>query len=67
MINLQEIFDFVKTAPVEDLRQILNSVQNELPKREGKVDDFVLHIEDFCDDDVLLDGVWAECESLNLK
>jgi len=67
MINLQEIFDFVKTAPVEDLRQILNSVQNELPKREGRVDDFVAHIEDFCDDDVLLDGVWAECESLKMN
>ena len=67
MINLQEIFDFVKTAPVEDLRQILNSVQNELPKREGKVDDFVSHVEDFCDDEVLLDGVWAECESLKMN
>ncbi|KAL5262702.1 hypothetical protein ACHWQZ_G008188 [Mnemiopsis leidyi] len=67
MINLQEIFDFVKTAPVEDLRQILNSVQNELPKREGRVDDFVAHIEDFCHDDVLLAGVWAECESLKMN
>jgi alkylated DNA repair dioxygenase AlkB/lysophospholipase L1-like esterase len=67
MVNLQEIFDYVKAASVEDLRHILNSVQNELPKREGKVDNFVSHIEDFCDDDVLLDAVWAECESLQMN
>ena len=67
MINLQEIFDYVKAASVEDLRHILNYVQNELPKREGKVDNFVSHIEDFCDDDVLLDAVWAECESLHMN
>ena len=67
MINLQDIFDYVKAASVEDLRHILDSVQNELPKREGKVDNFVLHIEDFCDDEVLRDAVWVECESLKLN
>ena len=67
MVNLQEIFDYVKAASVEDLRDILNSVQNELPKREGNVENFVSHIEDFCDDDVLLDAVWAECESLQMN
>jgi alkylated DNA repair dioxygenase AlkB len=67
MVNLHEIFDFVKAASTEDLRLILNSIQNELPKREGNVDNFVVHLEDFCDDDVLLDGIWAECESLELK
>ena len=67
MTSLQEIFDYVKAASVEDLRHILNAVQNELPKREGKVDNFVLHIEDFCDDEVLRDAVWAECESLKLN
>ena len=67
MTNLQEIFDYVKTASTDDLKKILNSVQNELPKREGMVDNYVEYLEDFCEDDPLLTCVWAECESLNLS
>ncbi len=64
--HLQDIFDFVKPASTENLKQILNVVQNELLKREGNVDSYVTHLEDFCEDDVLLAGVWAECEALQL-
>ena len=64
--HLQEIFDFVKTASVDDLKQILDAVQNELPKREGKVDNFVVHVEDFCENEKLIKRVWEECESLPL-
>jgi hypothetical protein len=64
--HLQEIFNFVKTASVDDLKQILDAVQNELPKREGKVDNFVAHVEDFCENKKLIKRVWEECESLPL-
>ena len=67
MLHLQQILNFIPDASTEDLRKILTCVQDELPKREGSVDSYVKHIEDFCEDTGLLDMVWQECESLNLK
>ena len=66
MLRLQEIFDYIPTASTEELQKILNAVQNELPKRDGDVEKYVVYIEDFCDDPELLEGVWKECESMKL-
>ena len=66
MIQLQQILDFIPNASTAELKTILNNIQNELPKREGTVDNYVVYIENFCSDSVLLDLVWAECESMNL-
>ena len=67
MLNLQQIINHISAASTSDLHQILSAVQNELPKREGKTAKYIEHIEDFCSDNELLDGVWTECESLELS
>ena len=47
MLHLQQILDFIPNASTEELKKILNAIQNELPKREGNVDNYIEHIENF--------------------
>lgn len=65
-MNLQSILDYIPSASTDELRNILNAVQNELPKRQGNVNKYVEYIEDFCSDSQLLDMVWEECQSMEL-
>ena len=67
MLHLQQILDFIPNASTEELKQILSTVQIELPIREGNVDNYVEYIENFSDDDTLLDEVWDECEAMDLS
>ena len=67
MLHLQQILDSIPNVSTEELKIILNTIQNELPKREGTVDNYIEYIEDFCGDNTLLDLVWAECESMDLS
>ncbi len=67
MTHLQQILNYIPSASIDELQQILAAVQTELPTREGMKSNYVEYIEDFCQDKQLLDSVWAECESLELS
>lgn len=70
--SLQHIINYISTAPTADLQHILNSVQNELPKRKAPhiplplSSDYVEYIDNFCKDSSLLEDVWTELESMDL-
>ncbi len=67
MINLQQILHQLPSLPTKELHQILSAIQTELPKREGQYSTLLDYIPNFCPDDILLESVLAECESLNLR
>ena len=67
MLTLKQIIDHLPTASTSDLHDLLNAVQNKIPKREAKSAEYVEYIEEFCSDADLLDHVWTECESMHLS
>ena len=66
MNTLEQILNFISTASVEDIHQIINTAQNELPKRAGQAEEFTTYIENFCQDAALLDNIRTELDSLDL-
>ena len=66
MLDITELLNNIQYVSTDDLHRLLNAVKSELPVRENNLPELVDYIPDFCDDDVLLDALWAECDSLNM-
>ena len=58
--------DLLSSSSFEDLNDMLDAVKAEISKRQPKPVDLIELIPDFCTDEVLIDSLWAECDSLGL-
>ena len=59
-----------KTLPkmsLEELNHLLEDVKAEISSRQPTPTDLVEFIPNFCEDNVLMEQLWKECESLNLS
>lgn len=66
MLDITDLLDNVHNISTDDLHRLMNAIKSELPVRENNLPDLVDYIPDFCDDGVLLEALWAECESLEM-
>lgn len=67
MTTLDQILQYISTAPVNELKAIIHSAQNELPKRAEQAKEFTSYMEDFCANDTLLENIREELDSLDLS
>ena len=63
MIDLLTLRKSLDSLATNDLHKLLSSIQTELEDRKKK--DSVELIPNFCSDDVTLETIWAECDSLD--
>ena len=63
MIDLKNLVKTLPSVATSDLQKLLSSVQSELDNRTKQ--DSVELIPNFCADNITLQAIWAECDSLN--
>ena len=63
-LDITELLDNINKVSTDDLHRLMNAIKCELPVRENNLSGLVDYIPDFCGDEVLMEALWAECESL---
>ena len=65
-LDITELLDNINKISTDDLHRLMNAIKCELPVRENNLSGLVDYIPDFCGDEVLMETLWAECESLTM-
>ena len=63
MVDLKNLVKALPSLATNELQKLLSSVQSELDSRSKQ--DSVELITNFCSDDITVQAIWAECDSLN--